>query len=382
MYKILMHNFFRYNSKIDYHFVRVEFRIFVKQTTTMSQFYSVTIKNIIKETTDAVSILFDIPQNIQKDFKFIAGQYVTLKATINGEEVRRAYSLCSSPNSNKVKVAVKAVENGKFSTFATKQLQVGDTLEVSSPEGKFTLQPQSNKNYIAFAAGSGITPILSMIQSVLEKDNTSTFTLIYGNKSIADTMFFKSLNLLKEKYSQQFYLHYIFSREQQDNALFGRIDRGHTNYFIKNIYKETTFDEAFLCGPEEMIDLVSGTLIENGFTSEKVHFELFTASIDENAVEEIKDGETEVKVILDDEEISFTMQQNDTILAASLRNKVDAPYSCQGGVCSSCIGKITEGKAVMTKNQILTDSEIEEGLVLTCQAHPTTATIVVDFDDV
>lgn len=348
----------------------------------MSQFYSVKVKEIIKETADAVSILFDIPSDVQQDFSFVAGQYITLKTTIHNEEVRRAYSLCSSPNSGLIKVAVKAVENGKFSTFATTQLKIGDTIEISKPEGKFTLQPQSDKNYIGFAAGSGITPILSMIQSVLENDNTSSFTLIYGNKSVADTIFFNELNILQQKYPQQFNLHYVYSREKQDNALFGRIDRGHTNYFVKNIYKETHFDKAFLCGPEAMIDLVSGTLIENGFTSEKIHFELFTATIDEDAAEQIKNGESDVTIILDDEEVSFTMKQTDTILAASLRNKLDAPYSCQGGVCSSCIAKVTEGKAVMTKNQILTDDELEEGLVLTCQAHPTTANIIVDFDDV
>lgn len=348
----------------------------------MSTFYTLKVKNIIKETADAVSIIFDIPLEVQPDFTFVAGQYITLKATINGEEIRRAYSLCSSPNSNEVKVAVKAVENGKFSTYATTQLQIGDTLEVLKPEGKFTLQPQPNKNYIGFAAGSGITPVLAMIKSVLESGTNATFTLIYGNKSVANTIFYNELNNLREKYSSHFSVHYVFSREAQENALFGRIDRGHTNYFLKNIYKDVSFDEAFLCGPEEMIDLVSGTLIENGFTSENINFELFTASVDEESVSQIKDGETEIKVLLDDEETAFTMQQTDTILAASLRNKLDAPYSCQGGVCSSCIAKVTEGKAVMTKNQILTDEELGEGLILTCQAHPTTAKIVVDFDDV
>lgn len=348
----------------------------------MSQFHTLKIKEITKETADAVSIIFNIPTEKKPDFQFIAGQYITIKKELNEQEVRRAYSLCSSPNSSEVKVAVKAVENGNFSVYATTKLQVGDTLEVAKPEGKFKLQPQPNKNYIGFVAGSGITPVLSMIKSVLESEPTSTFTLVYGNKSIADTIFYQELATLQEKHPSQLKVHYVFSREQQENALFGRIDRANTNHFIKNVCKDITFDEAFLCGPEEMIDLVSGTLIENGFSSEHIHFELFTASIDESAVDEIKNGQADIKVILDDEETSFTMKQTDTILAAALRNKIDAPYSCQGGVCSSCIAKVTEGKAVMTKNQILTEEELEEGFVLTCQAHPTTAKIIVDFDDV
>lgn len=348
----------------------------------MSQFYKLAIKNIIKETPDAVSIIFDIPSTIQQDFKFIAGQYITIKTTINGEEIRRAYSLCSSPNSNEVNVAVKAVENGKFSVYATTQLQVSDILEVSKPEGKFLLQPQPNKNYIGFAAGSGITPILSMIKSVLESEATATFTLIYGNKSTANTIFYNELNELKQKYTSRFNLHFVFSRERLDENLFGRIDKNHTNHFLKNNFKDISFDAAFLCGPEEMITIVSETLQENGFTKENIHFELFTASVDEEATEEIKNGQAEVKVLLDDEETSFTMKQTDTILAAALRNKIDAPYSCQGGVCSSCIAKVTEGKAVMTKNQILTDDELDEGFVLTCVAHPTTSKVIVDFDDV
>jgi ring-1,2-phenylacetyl-CoA epoxidase subunit PaaE len=177
-------------------------------------------------------------------------------------------------------------------------------------------------------------------------------------------------------------LHYIFSRESVKNGLRGRIDQNVTNYFVKNMYKETSFDAAFLCGPEEMIQEVSKTLKSNNIAKENIHFELFTVSVDEEATSEIKEGASEITVLLDDEETTFTMQKTDTILAASLRNDLDAPYSCQGGVCSSCLAKVTEGKAVMVKNSILTDSEVEEGLILTCQAHPTTSKITIDFDDV
>jgi ring-1,2-phenylacetyl-CoA epoxidase subunit PaaE len=348
----------------------------------MATFHKVNIQEVIKETADAVSLLFKIPGNLKSKFAFHSGQYLTLKKTINGKEVRRAYSICSSPSDTYLKVAIKAVEKGTFSTYATTELKSGNFIEISEPEGKFVLDPKPNKNYIAFAAGSGITPILSMIKDVLRNEASSTFTLIYGNKTVADAIFKNELDTLKEANSDRFNLHYIYSREHQEGFLFGRIDKAHTNFYINNNYKNTTFDAAYLCGPEAMIKEVSTTLSERGLADEDIHFELFTAAIDEKAASEVKEGTTEVTVLLDDEETTFTMEQTDNILAASLRNNLDAPYSCQGGVCSSCLGKVTEGKAVMVKNSILTDGEIEEGFILTCQAHPTTPKITIDFDDV
>jgi len=348
----------------------------------MADFHKVNIQEVKQETANAVSVLFDIPEQLKQDFNFVSGQYVTLQTIINGEEVRRAYSICSTPKSNEIRVAIKAVENGTFSQYATTKLKAGDSIEISAPEGRFELKPEANKNYLAFAAGSGITPILSMVKSVFENESSANFTLVYGNKSVADTIFYDELNALKETYPNQFKLHYIFSREEVKNQLRGRIDKSVTNYFVKNMYKETTFDAAYLCGPEEMINAVSNTLKENYFTEENVFFELFTVSMNEDALEDVQEGSTTITVLLDDEETTFSMQQTDDILAATLRNDLDPPYSCQGGVCSSCLAKVTEGKAVMAKNAILTDSEIEEGFILTCQAHPTTAKIKIDFDDV
>ena len=347
----------------------------------MATFQNVTIQEIKPETANAVSVVFNIPENLKSDFNFTAGQYITLQTKINNQEVRRAYSICSTPQSGEIRVAVKAVENGTFSVYATSNLKVGDAIEISAPEGRFQLKPKANKNYIAFAAGSGITPILSMVKTVLENQPTATFTLVYGNKSIADTIFYDELLALDTKYDN-FNLEFVCSRERQENMLFGRIDTAFTNFFIKNKYKDIAFDAAFLCGPEEMIQTVSNTLKEAGFSDENIHFELFTVTEDENAVSEIKEGTTEITVILDDEETTFTMSQTDNVLAASLRNELDPPYSCQGGVCSSCLAKVTEGNAVMTKNSILTDGEVKDGFVLTCQAHPTTAKLKIDFDDV
>lgn len=348
----------------------------------MSTFHNVTVKNITKETAHAVSVVFDIPESLQSNFTFKAGQYITIKSEVNGEEVRRAYSICSSPNSNEVKVAIKAVENGTFSVYATEKLKEGDSIDLHEPEGKFILEPQSGKNYIAFAAGSGITPVLSMVKTVLENTSDASMTLVYGNKSEADTIFKSELEALQQEFSGRFNLHYVFSRQNVEGSLFGRIDEGFTNYFVKNIYKNVSFDSAYLCGPEEMIKTVSNTLLGSGFEESQILFELFTTSSDEEDTSEVKDGETEVTVLLDDEEITFTMKQTDNILASALRNKVDAPYSCQGGICSSCIAKVTNGKAVMVKNSILTDGEVEDGFILTCQAHPTTSKIFVDYDDV
>lgn len=348
----------------------------------MSTFHKLSIKNIIQETANAVSVVFDIPERLKTNFSFKAGQYITLKKEINGQEVRRAYSICSSPKSEELKVAIKAVENGTFSVYATTQLKIGDVIEVHEPEGKFILNPRGSKNYISFAAGSGITPVLSMVKAVLQEEPTSSFTLIYGNKSEADTIFKNELEGLQSEFTNRFNLHYIFSRQNIEGSLFGRIDEGFTNYFVKNVYKNWPFDSAYLCGPEEMITIVSSTLKSSGFDASQIFFELFTASTEEENTDQIKDGETEVTILLDDEKLSFTMKQTDNVLAAALRNDVDAPYSCQGGICSSCLAKITDGKAVMTKNTILTDGEVADGFVLTCQAHPTTSKITIDYDDV
>ena len=348
----------------------------------MSTFHTLAIKDYIQETANAVSLVFDIPEHLKNTFSFKAGQYVTLKTSIEGKEIRRSYSICSSPKSGELKVAIKKVEDGIFSSYAISHLKKGDVIDVHEPEGKFILEPIRSTNYLGIAAGSGITPVLSMVKTVLQDEPSSSFTLIYGNKSSAETMFKSELDTLSHKYGKRFNLEYVFSRQNEEGSLFGRIDKGHLNYFIKNIYKNWSFKTTFLCGPEEMIKTISTTLKENNFKESQILFELFTASINEKGSSQIKDGQTEVSVLLDDEEIHFTMNQTDNILAAALRNDVDAPYSCQGGVCSSCLGRVSEGTAVMVKNSILTDDEVSEGFILTCQAHPTTSKISIDFDDV
>lgn len=350
----------------------------------MSDFHKLSIQHIERETTKAVSITFDVPSELKDIYSFVPGQYITLKTDINGNEIRRAYSICSSPKSNELKVAVKEVENGTFSVFANTALKTGDVLEVHPPEGNFTLPPNSaaSNYYAAFAAGSGITPVMSMIKAVLEEEPNSRFVLIYGNKTSEETIFYKELLALQSNYPDRLFIEWVYSRKQEENSLFGRIEKSTVNYILKNKFKDIDFNSFYLCGPEEMINTVTDVLQENGIEKEDIHFELFTSSTETTEIKANLEGKTEITVVVDDEEFNFVMDQKKTILDAALEEDIDAPYSCQGGVCSSCICKVTAGSAVMEKNSILTDGEIAEGLVLACQAHPTSASIKVDFDDV
>lgn len=346
----------------------------------MNEFHSLVVSDIKRETPNSISIEFQIPEHLKTDFNFKAGQYITIKHFEKGTEIRRAYSICSSPKSKSLRVGVKRVDQGVFTPFAHDHLKVGDSLEVMTPTGKFVLEPNLN-NYVAFAAGSGITPILSLIKSTLEESQDSSFLLIYGNKTREETMFYDDIIKLSEEYPERFKAEFIFSRKEEPYARFGRIDRSIVNYFLNNKYKNISHESYYLCGPKEMIDVVSETLEANGIDKSNIHFELFTTE-DTGVLVENHDGNTEITIILDDEEDVFTMPQKKSVLDAALDEGLDAPYSCQGGICSTCIARIKEGKAEMRNNQILTDSEIEEGLILTCQAHPTTPKIVVDYDDI
>ena len=350
----------------------------------MSSFLKLIIKEVKRETATAVSILFNVPEELKPNYAFIAGQYVNLRLTLDGKEIRRAYSICSSPESGELRIAVKAVKNGAFSQFANTKLKAGDVLEVGKPEGKFTFDPQADrqKNYVAFVAGSGITPVMSILKSVLKNEPKSSFILVYGNKSPEETIFHQELHDLQLKYVGRFFVHYVFSQAKAENVLFGRIEKSAVNFVLNNKHKELEFDKFYLCGPEEMINTVSGVLKEKNIKESAIKFELFTTSSNENVIKENLEGHSKITVMVDDEETTFEMSQKQTILEAALKQGLDAPYSCQGGICSSCLARVTSGTAEMTKNSILTDKEIADGLILTCQAHPTSATVYVDYDDV
>ena len=350
----------------------------------MSQFHKLAIKTIDRVTDKSVAISFDIPETLKEQFTFTAGQYITLKTTINGEEIRRDYSICSSANSGNLTVAIKAVENGTFSTYANEKLNVGDVLEVAEPNGRFVFEAnkERTRTIASFAAGSGITPILGIAKTLLEDEPFSNFILVYGNKRFSDVMFAAEILELKTTYGNRFHVHFIYSQAQEDDALFGRIEKSTVNLIVKNKYKGVSIESFYLCGPEAMIHTVKDVLLENGIKDKQIYFELFTAPTTDETNVEIGDGQSTVKVIVDDEEFEITMSQEDSILDAALKEDIDAPYSCQGGICSSCIARITEGEATMRQNNILTDNEVAEGLILTCQAHPTTPKVVVDYDDV
>ncbi|WP_397364234.1 2Fe-2S iron-sulfur cluster-binding protein [Olleya sp. R77988] len=350
----------------------------------MSQFNTLTISNITRQTDKCVTLTFTVPDQLKKDYNFKAGQYITLKTNINGKDVRRDYSLCSSPSSGKLTVAIKEVENGTFSTYANQKLQEGQTLEVAKPQGRFVFEPntEATRTIAAFAAGSGITPILSIAKTVLTEELNSDFVLVYGNKTSNDTIFLNELLMLQNQYKDRFFIQFLNSQSQEDNALFGRIEKSTVNLIVKNKYKDVTIDAFYLCGPEAMINTVKEVLNENNVDQNNIHFELFTASETTTPNVNVSEGETEITVTVDDETETFTMSQKQTVLDAALKQDLDAPYSCQGGVCSSCIARIIDGKATMRQNNILTDAEVAEGLILTCQAHPTTSTLVVDYDDV
>jgi ring-1,2-phenylacetyl-CoA epoxidase subunit PaaE len=349
----------------------------------MSHFHPLTVKNIKRLTPSSVAITFGIPKELLQTYDFIPGQYITIKKELKGKELRRSYSICSSPKKDCITVGVKKVDKGGFSDYANSKLAVGDVLEVMSPEGRFVFNPTSGQKKIAaFAAGSGITPIMSIVKAVLDSNPKSQFVLVYGNKSYAETMFYTDLVKLQLEYTNRFFVYFVNSQEQEGDSLFGRIDVSTVNYVLKNKHKDTQFDDFYLCGPEAMINLVSETLQDHDIPKEKIHFELFTPTEILDELPEKPEGKTELTVILDDEEFKFPMQKNVRVLDAVLKENIDAPYSCQGGVCSTCIARIKEGKAEMVKNQILTDGEIAEGLILTCQAHPLTPTLTVDYDDV
>lgn len=348
----------------------------------MPSFKKLIIKEVKRETKDAVSILFNVPEGLNPHYTFIAGQYVNLRLTLDGKEIRRAYSICSSPESEELRIAVKAVKNGAFSQFANTKLKTGDILEVGEPEGKFIFKPDSHqqKNYAAFVAGSGITPVMSIIKSMLKTEPNSTFVLVYGNKTPEETIFHQELHDLQSHYTGRLFVHYVFS--QTKGELFGRIDKSTVNFVLNNKHVALEFHTFYLCGPEEMITTVSKVLKENNVADAAIKFELFSTSTAENTQANSLEGHSKITILVDDEETTFEMSQKQTVLEAALKQGVDAPYSCQGGICSSCLARVKSGTAEMKKNSILTDGEIAEGLVLTCQAYPTSAEIFVDYDDV
>ncbi len=353
-------------------------------------FHSLKIKGIKKETDDCVSVTFEIPDTLKSDFAYKQGQSLTMRTIIGEAEVRRTYSLCSSPLENEWKVAIKKVEGGSFSTFANLSLKKGDMLDVMQPVGKFyvELNPENKKNYLAFAAGSGITPLLSIIKTTLQTEPHSSFTLVYGNKSRSSIIFFEELEGVKNKYLQRFNFINILSRERADASInFGRINMEKLVELSKLI-DYSSFDETFVCGPEEMIFAVKEFLEQNGIDKKKIHFELFTTPGQKKSEVRSLKSETNsgpksnITVKLDGRSFAFdlSLTSDTTILDAALKEGADLPFACKGGVCCTCKARLLEGEVSMDVHWGLEDEEVEQGYILTCQSHPKTEKVVVDFD--
>ncbi len=344
-----------------------------------------------KETEDCVSITFAVPEGLKDIFQFKQGQNLTIKKILNGEELRRNYSICSSPFDQALRVAVKKVEGGAFSTWANEELKAGDYLEVMPPTGKFytELDPSQKKAYAAFTAGSGITPILSIIKTTLHTEPQSTFTLVYGNRTKASIIFKEELEALKDKFIDRFRVYHVLSREKTDAQINnGRIDTAKLDLFFDKVIDVNRCDEFFLCGPEEMIFCIRGYLAGKGVPAEKVHFELFTVpgqkkaaiSHQSSAIQD-QGPVSKISVKLDGIMFDFDLsQEGESILDAALKQGADLPYACKGGVCTTCKAKLLLGEVSMDVNWGLEPDEVEQGFVLTCQAHPTTETVTVDFD--
>ncbi|NER14906.1 phenylacetate-CoA oxygenase/reductase subunit PaaK [Leptobacterium flavescens] len=356
----------------------------------MSKFHKIKLSEVYKETADCSVLTFDIPEDLKDEFKFTQGQYLTLKTDIEGEEVRRSYSLCSSPVEDEWKVAVKKIPGGLFSTFANEVLKTGDELEVMEPNGSFFTEVNGKKakNYIVFAAGSGITPILSILKTHLALEPDSTFKLFYLNRTAKSIIFKEEIEGLRNKYFGRFEIFYFLTKEHRDIPLLnGRFTQEKLNELTSRIINVNNVDECFICGPEEMIFLIRDELQQAGLDKEKIHFELFSSGNtkqDKNRIAKVLEHRaenTEVTIIDGGKEFHFPMEDHyDNILDGALAAGADLPYACKGGVCSTCKCKIVEGTVEMKINYALEKEEVESGFALSCQSVPTSKKVVVDFD--
>jgi len=355
----------------------------------VSRFHPLPIADVRHETRDAIAVTFAVPPALTDAFRFTQGQHLTLRAKIDGEDLRRSYSICSAVHDGDLRIAIKRAPGGIFSTWANETLKAGHTIDVMPPMGHFNtpLAAANRRRYLAFAAGSGITPLLSIIKTTLHVEPQSEFTLFYGNRASSAVIFREDLADLKDRYLERFNLVYVMSREQQDIELFnGRITREKCDQYFRLWVRPDEFDVAFICGPDGMMRAVAESLEAHGMPKANIKIELFAASIPKhhhiaNARPMVGRQECDVTLVMDGRHLSFTMEKDkESILDAGLRQGIDMRYSCRGGVCSTCRGKVIEGKVDMDVNFALEDYEIARGFVLTCQSYPATDKVVVDFD--
>lgn len=356
----------------------------------MSRFVSLSVADIKKETSDAVSVAFNIPTTHKEEFKFIQGQYITLKLHVNGEEIRRSYSICSGVGEGELRVAIKKVNGGKGSNYINDVLKVGEALEVMPPMGNFytPLNASNKKNYVLFAGGSGITPMLSIIKTVLIQEPQSTITLFYGNRDTNSIIFKAELDKLVSQHAGKLNVYHILENPEPNTVELytGLMNPTKNMALIENHVGLNLDNEFFVCGPTPMMDAVKGVLEKVVADKKRIHIEYFTAPVESAEAKATKGAVSEtsvasdVTVILDGDELNIKVKANQSILEAVLNAGYDAPYACQGGSCCTCRALMTDGKARMTVNYALLDDEVQQGYILTCQAVPLTPTMVVDYD--
>jgi len=350
------------------------------------RFHTLRIARLLPETADAVCIELEVPPQLQREYAFVQGQHLTLKTDVDGQEMRRSYSICAGVDDGVLRVLVKKVTGGRFSSFVHSRLRAGDAIEVLTPDGRFhtPLDAAQAKHYAAFAAGSGITPIVSLAITTLRREPLSRFTLVYGNRRQSSILFQEELEDLKDRYLTRFVLYHVFSREQQDVPLFnGRLDRAKIHAFAESLLPASTIDEAFVCGPGGMIDEVSAALLECALPAERIHIERFgVPDADASHRVEAEDAPHAIVAVISDgiqREVEFR-KSDPSILDAALAAGIDLPFACKGGVCCTCRAKVLEGRVRMDKNYGLERRELDAGFVLTCQSHPLTERVTISYD--
>ncbi len=353
------------------------------------EFYSLKVSNLTRTTPECTVVSLDVPEELSGKFTFKAGQYLTLKADIKGEEVRRSYSLCSCPDDQQWKVGVKEIPGGKFSGYVNNDLKIGDELMVAPPDGRFCISEESSspKNYLAIAAGSGITPIISIISTILRREPESTLTLFYVNQTVSSIILKEELEALKNNFIDRLEVFHFLTREERDAPLFnGRLDQEKLNTLFKTICDPDEIDDYFICGPEPMIFMIRDFLLDLGIDAHNVHFELFNtggsgAHGSRKLEKEYKGKVSAVTVREGGKRFTFKMAQGlDNLLDAAIAQSADLPFACKGGVCCTCKAKLEEGNVEMLKNFGLEEDEVASGYILTCQALPISEKVVIDFD--
>ncbi len=354
------------------------------------RFHKLAVNHLRRESTDAVSMTFAIPHDLAGDYQFVPGQYLTLRTTMDGEEVRRSYSICSGPDDGELRIAVKKVDGGAFSSWAADELKAGDELDVMTPTGRFGVAaaPGDARTYVGFAAGSGITPILSIVKGVLAREPDCRFFLFYGNRSASGMLFREALEELKDRFMQRLSVFHVISGEEQDiPILHGRLDGEKVRVLLRSLVPASGVDHVFICGPSGMSEDIEATCGEIGIAADRIHVERFVSEFGgkprpKTVIAVGAAPKAMASLIIDGKRREVPVAEGEAVLDAALRAGMDLPFACKGGMCSTCRAKLVEGSAEMEVNYSLEPWELKAGFILTCQARPTSERVVVDYDHV